>query len=940
MTNQPASAHPPIDLAGAWTAALDPERRGEREAWFAAPLPGAAPLRLPGSAQAQGLGEAPDLHTEWVGGAVDHEFYRDERYAPYREPGALKVPFLLQPERVHVGEVWYQRTVSVPHGGDYELLLERVHWESTVWIDDQRIGSERSLSTAHRFRIDGLAAGEHRLTIRVDNAMIVDVGTNAHSVTDHTQGGWNGIIGEMSLTRIAPARVEALAVHPHLATRTARVRCTVVADSLDGIDGTLTLTARPVHDGPAVSPVVVPIAIEAERFRRGRAASGSHLDVDVPLGDDARAWDEFDPARYELEAVLEATTAAGASVHRRTTVFGLREVEVVGTRVHVNGRPVFLRGALECCVFPLTGYPPTDEASWARILETCRAYGLNHLRFHSWCPPEAAFAAADAAGVYLQVEGPVWANQGAAIGVGRDVDAYLHDETRRILEAYGDHPSFLLMAHGNEPAGRDAEFLADWVEHWRRRDPRRLYTSAAGWPSIDASDFDCVPEPRLHRWDEGLGSRLNATPPETRSDYADYVTAVPRPILTHEAGQWCVHPNLDEIAKYTGVMRPRSFEIVRDFLAESELLDHAADFVHASGRLQVLCYKEEVEAALRTPGFGGIQLLGISDFPGQGTAPVGVLDAFWQPKPYVDAAEFHRFFSATVPLALLDQRTWSTAETLRAEVRIAHFGAAPFTASLDWRLEDEQGASVLAGSMGDVDVALGNERDYGVVEVPLQAIERAQRMRLVLSLRTADGAIENHWDQWVYPPLELAPAEDAMLVTRDVDEALVALGDGRTVLLVPQSGDAASPVELGFTTVFWNTSWTRGQAPHTLGVLCDPAHPALEGFPTDAHTDWEWWELLQQARALDLTALGAAARPVVQVIDSWFDARRLGLVLEASVGTGRLLLSTIDVVTDLDRRLVARRLRASLDRYLREVLVESPLELTPGQLRRTLAGEL
>ncbi|MGK9147166.1 glycoside hydrolase [Plantibacter flavus] len=944
----------PVDLSGRWTAILDPLGQGEREGWYTRDLsgaPGQTSVQLPGSVQSQGLGDRPDIATEWVGAAVDHPFFSDERYARYRTTENFSVPFFLQPERVYVGAVWYQRTVEVPERDmalDLRLELERVHWESTVWLDDDRVGSDRSLSAPHRFTLRDVRPGTHRLTIRVDNSMIVDVGTNAHSVSDHTQGGWNGIIGAMTLTPVAAARISTLSVHPDAEACTATVRMSLIADTLDGITGTLTVRAQPLDETMGVGPqsVVVDIDVPAERFRRGRGTSGTHLDVIVPLGGAARLWDEFDPALYDVTATLEATTEHGRSVDRRSTTFGLRTVSAVGTRIEVNGRPVFLRGALECCVFPLTGYPPTDRPSWSRLIETCQAYGLNHLRFHSWCPPRAAFEAADAAGMYLQIESPVWANQGAAIGEGRDVDAYILEETQRIIDEYGNHPSFLLMAHGNEPAGRDVQFLTNWVTQWRRRDPRRLYTTAGGWPSIPESDFDCIPEPRVQAWGEGLASRINATAPATVADYSDWVERTPRPIVTHEAGQWCVYPNLDEMSKYTGIMQPKNFGIARDFLADAGLLDQADDFLHASGRLQLLCYKEEMEAALRTPGFAGIQLLGLADFPGQGTAPIGVLDAFWEPKPYVDAAEYARFCASTVPLALLSRRVWTSADDLVAEVRIAHFGPAAMTAEVVWRLEADGGDILDSGTLPVSTVVIGNEAAYGTITAPLGHIDRAQHVRLVIAVQGESERFENDWDLWVYPvePSGTAALPEApsagLLVTDDLDTALHALGQGGTVILSPRAESIHSPVEFGFSPVFWNTSWTNGQAPHTLGILCDPEHPAFSEFPTGTHTDWQWWELLHGAKTLDLTALGSSARPIVQVIDSWFDARRLALVVEARVGTGRLLLSTIDLLSDLGRRPVAAQLDRSLRRYLASEAFSPDLELTSTQLRAALAGSL
>ncbi|NHI16552.1 glycoside hydrolase [Microbacterium excoecariae] len=930
----------PLDLSGAWTALADPDRVGERDAWFSANRPG-DDILLPGSAQTQGIGEAPTIDTPWVGAVTDHPFFSDERYARYRTPDDFRVPFWLQPERVYVGWIWYLRRIEIgPEHADtpLDLALERVHWESTVWIDGERIGSDRSLSAPHRFRVPALAAGEHTIAIRVDNSMIVDVGTNAHSVSDHTQGGWNGILGEMTLTPVSLLRLGPLELHPDIDARSVRVRATITADSLAGGRGTLALAARPLGDAPAPDPIEVPVVVEAERFTRGRETTSARVEATLPLGESARLWDEFDPFLYELTARLrpEGGTVP-ASV--RSAEFGLRRVEAVGTQIAVNGRAVFLRGALECCVFPDTGYPPVDVEAWERIFRTCRDFGLNHLRFHSWCPPEAAFRAADRCGIYLQVEAPIWANQGAAIGEGGDVDGFLYAETERILVEYGSHPSFLLMAHGNEPReGPDVPFLERWVSFARHRDPRRLYTTAGGWPRLAVSDFDCIPDPRIQAWGEGMGSRINARPPETVTDYAAFVDGAERPIVTHESGQWCAYPNLREIDKYTGLMRAKNYEIARDFLDDAGMLAQADDMLHASGRLQVMAYKEEVESLLRTSGFGGVQLLGLSDFPGQGTAPVGVLDAFWEEKGYVTAAEFSRFFGPTVPLALLERRTWAASDDLVADVKVAHFGPRDLAGAISWRLVDEAGRELGSGMLEPGTIERGNARVYGSIRVSLAGVRVATRARLVIAVEAPGVVAENDWEIWVYPAV--SPEGNGTLVTRSADEALAALAEGRRVLLVPRADDLRSPVVFGFSPVFWNTSWTSGQPPHTLGILCDPAHPAFARFPTDPHTNWQWWELLHDATALHLAGPAVDMRPVVQAIDSWFDARRLGLVVEARVGEGRLMVCTPDVVTDLDERLVARQLRASLEGYLASDAFDPETSLAPEEVRALLAGRL
>lgn len=940
---------PRLDMAGSWLMRLDRQDEGEHERWYHEELGGgsASSVRLPGSLQQQGIGDDIDLATPWTGLIVDRSFFTEDRYAPYRQPGKVQIPFWLQPEKYYRGAAWVQRGIDIPAswaGRSVVLTLERAHWEVTAWIDNRRVSTQRSLGTPHRFDFGELAPGQHRITLKIDNGMIVDVGPNAHSVSDHTQGNWNGIIGDLTLQALSPVAIADVTVLPDVAAHSARVKINLTGGP-DGVGaGRVTVSAIrynvPGHHEPPTVSADFDFDHEEGLGQRGIASSGGHVDLDLPLGAEAQAWDEFHPALYELTVWLVSTVRGRRTQDTQRTTFGLREAGVEGTQITVNGRPTFIRGTLESCIFPLTGYPPTDVEPWRRIIAICQSHGLNLLRFHSWCPPEAAFVAADEAGFYFQVEGPVWANQGSAIGEGRPVDAFLYEECWRMVAAYGNHPSFLLMTHGNEPGGR-FEFLAEWVSYWRKRDPRRLYTSGAGWPAIEENDFDNIPQPRIQEWGQGLTSRINACPPETETDYREHVANTPRPIISHEIGQWCAYPNFAEVEKYTGLMRPKNFAIFADFLAAAGMADQAADFLMASGKLQALCYKEEIESALRTPGFGGFQLLGLHDFPGQGTALVGVLDPFWDEKGYISAAEFARFCGPTVPLARLPKRCWRSVDVLTADIQVAHFGPTPLEATITWRLVDECGEPLAGGELPPRTVEVGNQDRHGSVSVPLGSVERAQRVSLVVSVDAGQsGSFENDWDLWIYPPLaEPEPGvAGGTVVTEDLAVALSQLQHGETVLLLADRDRLRGDVALGFSSVFWNTAWTHGQAPHTLGILCDPEHPVFAHFPTEGHSNWQWWELIHGAQAMVLDGLPTAARALVQPIDTWFEARRLGLLMEVRVGPGRLMVCSMDLVSDLDTRPVARQLRHSLLRYLASPDFDPPVELTPAQVSQLVTA--
>jgi len=909
-----------LDLSGAWRFELDRNDRGVTENWAARPLTTGS-LQLPGSLPGQGIGDPVTVDTKWTGGIFDKSWFTAPEYAPYRQPGNVKVPFWLQPETHFVGAAWYQRDIDIPTawtGRHVVLTLERPHWKTNVWLDGVALGSQDSLSTAHDYDLGRVASGRHNLTIRIDNTLVPDIGENSHSISDHTQGNWNGVVGRIGLTVTAPVWIDELQVFPRIADRTVEVRGRVRHLERHPLPANLSLTPTS-SGGNSSTPIKVAIGADG-----GFSATYS-------LGPDAALWDEFSPALHQVTAKLP-------DGDEKSVRFGLREISHDGRQLLINGRKLFLRGTLDCAAFPRTGHPPMEVAGWKRIFATIQAHGLNHIRFHSWCPPEAAFVAADELGLYLQIEAASWPNQSTTLGDGKPVDAWLEAETNRILRAYGNHPSFVIFCADNEPRGdHHVTWLTSWVERHKAADTRRLYTAGAGWPEVPPNDVHVRPDPRIQHWGAGLESRINHLPPETRTDYHDFINARTVPVISHEIGQWCVYPNFAEIPKYTGYLKPRNFEIFQASLAARGMADQAHDFLIASGKLQALCYKEDIESALRTPGMGGFQLLGLYDFPGQGTALVGVLDAFWEEKGYITPKEFRRFAGSTVPLARLERRVFKVDEVLTADLEVAHFGPQSTTTAATWRLVGDDGHVAARGQFAPKEIPVGNGNSLGRVEIPLKTVPAPARYKLVVSLE--HPAASNDWDVWVYPTRAAGvPVPATVTVTPDFDAATEAkLAAGETVFLtIPpdrvRPDTQRGPIALGFSSIFWNTAWTHGQPPHTLGILCDPKHPAFASFPTDGFSNWQWWYPLHHAAAMILDDLPPKLRPTVQVIDDWFTNRRLGLVFEARVGRGKLMVTSIDL-GDAGADPVRQQLRASLLAYLSSARFAPAVEITPAQIR-------
>lgn len=931
FTGLHAGSSEPVSLGGAWRFALDRTNVGIAEQWHNQRLTGR--VRLPGSLPQQGIGDPVSTNTSWTGGIVDRSWFTAPEYEPYRVPGSVKVPFWLQPETVYTGAAWYQRDIDIPaswEGRRIVLFLERPHWETQVWVDDRQVGAVDTLGTPHEHDLGTLNPGRHQLTIRVDNRMIVNIGENSHSISDHTQGNWNGIVGRIELQSTPPVWLDEVNVYPDIPGQGVLVRWRVGNTTGLRVPVTVTCSAR------TKSPPAREVAIRKNlAFEFGPGGGGGA--TELYFQPRARTWDEFDPYLYVI--TVEMRTSDGM-IDRREVPFGMRDFRAEGTQFTLNGRPLFLRGTLECSIFPKTGHPPVDLESWRKVIRTAQAHGLNHLRFHSHCPPEAAFAAADELGMYLHVEASSWANQSTTLGDGKPVDSWVYAETERILRAYGNHPSFVLMTYGNEPGGsHSSEYLTQWVEHFKARDTRRLWTSGAGWPQLPVNQWHSSPDPRVQAWGEGLHSRINGKPPETLTDYRAYIAARSVPVVSHEIGQWCVYPNFDEMRKYTGYLKPRNFEIFQDTLAAHGLSHLARRFLLASGRLQTLCYKEDIESALRTPGMAGFQLLDLHDFPGQGTALVGVLDPFWESKGYVAPAEFRRFCGPTVPLARLPKRVFTQDERLEADVDIAHFGPEPLAGrKASWALVGDQGRAVARGVFPKNTIPVGNGFRLGRIETDLSSAPAPARYRLVVSI-AGRPSIENDWDVWVYPTQVPTTPPANLRVVSHLDDAVADELErgGRVLWLVPPAqvrpDPKRGPIALGFSSIFWNTAWTGGQAPHTLGILCDPKNPALSRFPTEAFSNWQWWYMVRHAGALILDDLPAQLEPTVRVIDDWVTARRLALALEATVGQGKLFVCSVDLANASDLDPVRRQFRSSLLSYLGTDQFRPKTALTLEQVR-------
>ena len=901
-----------LSLAGEWKFRIDSLDQGIQNKWYEELA--SETVKLPGSMAENGKGDEVSLKTPWTGDIVDKSYFTEKKYEKYRQPGNIKIPFWLKPVKYYKGAAWYQKEFDLPqdwNGKNIILFLERPHWESTVYVNGKKAGVENSLAVPHQFDVtDLLIPGKNQISIRINNSVVIPVGVNSHSISDHTQSNWNGIAGNISLIASSKVFIRDVRVYPDVVGKKAKIIVVLANKPGTPFKGTVVIQAESFNS---------PSSQKAKRkvVQVSTGSNDTQLVIDYPMGNSVQLWSEFDPSLYNLYVSLK--DAKGDIIDSKAEEFGMRDFKANGTRFEVNGRQIFLRGTTECAIFPLTGYPPTDVKSWEKVLQTCKDYGLNHIRFHSYCPPEAAFIAADKLGVYFHIECSSWANQGTSIGDGGVIDDYIYKEGDRILNEYGNHPSFCMMAYGNEPAGKNQkEYLGKLLAYWKAKDSRRVYTSAAGWPVIPENDYNLTPEPRIQHWGEGLKSIINAKPPQTMFDYRDFVSKFSIPTVSHEIGQWCVYPDFKEIAKYTGVLKPTNFEIFKETLTENNMGDQAEDFLIASGKLQVLCYKAEVEAALRTPGFAGFQLLQLHDFPGQGTALVGILNPFFESKGYVTPEEFRMFCNQTVPLARIQKMVYRNSETFKADIEIAHFGAKPIKkAEIICQVTNERGDTIRKEIFTKDKIEIGNCIGIGLYEMDLSMIKKAQKLTLEVSL--LNTGFKNRWDIWVYPEKQ-EPVSGSVLITDKLDnKAESILKNGGSVLLLNYGKigkERGAQIAIGFSSIFWNTAWTNNQPPHTLGILCDGKNAFFKDFPTENHSNWQWWDPVSHSQAMIINSFPANLKPLIQPIDTWFENRRLALAFEIKTDGGKLMVCSIDLKDRIDERPVSKQLLLSILNYM------------------------
>lgn len=821
---------------------------------------------------------------------------------------------ILTPTYKFIGIANYKREIVIPEkwkNKHIKLFLERVLWESKVFIDGKELSVQDALGTPHIHELGKLTSGKHTLEIRVNNDMIHNIGDKGHAYSDYTQSIWNGIVGRIELQAKAPSFISSVRTISDIDKDQLKVVLKIVADSNEKAKIHIEINELGNNN------IIHKIDIE-----RRLIAGKNNEEIVIDLKDKLKKWSEFEPTVYNLKAAIKTKKYA----NEKEIEFGFLKISHNGSKVTINNQPVFLRGNLDCVHFPLTGYPSTKISDWEKIFKTYKSYGLNHVRFHSWCPPEAAFKAANRIGIYIQAEASIWIDwwmsedmkvkgrpemdtKGHPKGLGHDAirDLFVKDEMSRVVDYYGNNPSFIMFCIGNELGNSNFDIMKQWVADLKAIDPGRLYAVSTARKITEIDDYSAT------HYIQNVGRTRGLNGPGTDWDFEKVYSQMNIPIIAHEIGQWPVYPSWKEIDKYTGVLKARNFEEFRTKARKNGIVNQDEDFRKASGALNQIMYKYEIESFLRTKSCAGIQLLSIQDYQGQGEALIGWLDAHWESKGITTPKKFKQHFNETVPLLRTQKFVWDTDEVFKAKIQLSHYGNDEISnGSVVCKIRTIEDNIVFEKKWDVKSIPIGSLTDIANIELPLVGITKAQELKITLELKNTD--FKNEWNIWVYPSKLKMPKNDVLIVDEMNDLTFNALKNGTKVLLIANNlGTETNSVPLSFYPLYWSLTFFPGQGKTNIGMLLQKNHPAFEYFPTSYHSDWQW-EPFKDSKAFLLNNTPQEYKPLVQAIDDFHRNNKEGVVFEFKVGKGKLLVSGFNL--NNTKLPVVNQLKYSLLKYM------------------------
>lgn len=895
-----------IDLSGVWDFHLDVEKQG-------ATLPYDDTINLPGTTA----------------------YYKKGKKNLNREIGFLTEEYKFE------GYAWFSRIIDICEedcGKNYFLYLERTR-VTTLWINGKEVGTQDTLSAPHVYDVtEYLTGGQHVITICVDNTSYKTRG--GHLTSQDTQTNWNGITGRIELQVFNKAYISSVKVYTNISDKSVNLKANVIGAE----KGEILVSAESFNG--SVNHKVEEKSFDFEK---------DEVSITYMLGKEALLWSEFEPNLYKIHLNLVVN---GILVDTYEVTVGLRDFTANGDKFEINGKKTFLRGKHDGLIFPLTGFAPTTVEEWIEVLEISKSYGMNHYRFHTCCPPEAAFTAADIVGIYMEPELPFWGTMTDENDENHNKveQEYLINEGFLMLEHFGNHPSFVMMSLGNELWG-SKERLNEILGRYKESDTRHLYTQGCNnyqfTPVVlENDDFFCgvrFAKERLIRGSYGMCDaplgHVQVGNPSTMKDYDENICPkfvegldedksksddtieiqfgtvakkvkateyddkmIPTvPVISHEIGQYATFPNFNEIEKYTGALKARNFEVFRERLEEKGIGDLAEKYFNCSGKLAVECYKEELEAAFRSKKLAGFQLLDLQDFSGQGTALVGVLDAFMESKGTVTPEEWRSFCSDAVLMAKFEKYNYLAEESFNAEIELCYYRNLPLNnINLLWSLKDTNTVC----ETGKIETICTGENNYiqiGHINITMPNVEAMKKLTLTLSIEGTD--IEKEYNLWAYPKGVTVDRSKVNIFNELSEAAMSLLEKGKNILLLPNLDNLKNTIDGFYCTDFWcypmfrtiSESMNKEVAVGTMGLLIDNNHPVLNDFVSEEYSTYQWWNIVTNSKSIILDGTKKELRPIVQTIDNFERNHKMGFLFECNVLNGKVMVCSCDFDKIIDK---------------------------------------
>ena len=957
-----------ILLNGKWHVVLEDGTTGQMD--------------LPGTLDENGIGHrdvgANQWHPDAVLGNAAGEIDKD-------------APIATRFTRRHTyeGEARISRKITVPdYGTDRLFVLAERARALRLLVDGEACSVFRqgTLSTPYIFELTGAAPGEHEFTFLSDNSypgMPKAAIYYSSAATDETQTNWNGILGECSMYTRPQNFIDSLRVYPRAVKKEEKNKaggyvldvCVELAPGAKKVykDAKIILQSEALAAGELEDTQTLTEIISYSG--EGLAEAGTDKEEnpktmeiwfrDLPLRENVKLWDEDEGNLYEMAVTLDNGMSAedkGGSTAECRTRFGIRSFGDNGSgRLALNGRAIFLRGEANCAEYPETGHPPMTIPEWKEMLLKYRSYGINFVRFHSHCEPEAAFAAADELGMLLQPELSHW-DPKDAFGTEESY-RYYRAELVDLLKTYANHPSFVMLTLGNELQAQDEgrERMRELVRTAKRMDPTRLYANGSNAfygeegcdPESDFYTSQSCKDVVIRGTFSGMRGYLNENYPSADRTYDEAMAEIrkeyQKPVFRYEVGQFEVLPDFEELESFHGISDPVNLKLIKKRVEERGLLPTWEKYVEATGELSRLAYREEIEAAMRTRELSGISLLGLQDFPGQGTALVGMMNSHLEPKPYDFARpeRFREFFQECRILVKLPHYTYEAGERLIAEVEAANFGKRNIEGVFCWTLAGKKSVSengncepaeiksknTVIATGEDTEITIcrpGSYTEVGSLDIPLDFVEK--NTALTLKVRIGDSI--SAYPIWVYRKTTPVCPEN-VYETRAFDvKTREILQNGGRVYLSPDADKESLPnsIKTQFTTDFWSVG-TFADQEGGMGQLIDTEHPIFKEFPTDFHTDWQWW-IMATKRAV---ILPHPMKTIITEMDSYAFLRPMAQMIEFRCLKGKVLLSTMELHKSQQYPEV-RALQASIYTYLSGENFEPAEEITEEELSMLVRG--